>query len=111
MRLSDQFNMSVSIISRVFNGTVFHLANMLETLIYFPEVLKIQENLPIEFRANYSRVVCILDAFEIFIQKHSKPLQQSLTWSNYKQSNTLKYVVGITLGGLIAFVSPGYGGE
>ena len=111
VRLSDQFNMSVSTVSRVFNGTVFHLANMLETLIYFPEVSKIQENLPIAFRANYSRVVCILDAFEIFIQKRSDPLQQSLTWSNYKHSNTLKYVVGITPDGLIAFVSPGYGGR
>ena len=38
VRLSDQFNMFVSTVSRVFNGTVFHFANMLETLIYFTEI-------------------------------------------------------------------------
>ena len=53
-------------------------------------------------------VVCIQDVFEIFIQKRSDLSQQSLTWSNYKHSNTLKYVVGITPVGLIAFISPGW---
>lgn len=41
----------------------------------------------------------------------SNPVYQSLTWSEYKKANTLKYLVSCTPDGLVNFVSPGYGGR
>lgn len=38
-------------------------------------------------------------------------MQQTLTWSNYKHCNTIKYLIGSTPDGYISFVSEGYGGR
>ena len=36
---------------------------------------------------------------------------QSSTWSNYKQHNTAKYLVGVTPNGAISFISPTFVGS
>ncbi|CAG4966261.1 unnamed protein product [Colias eurytheme] len=51
------------------------------------------------------------DCFEIEIEKPSKPIEQSLTWSQYKNANTLKYLLASTPDGFIVFVSAGHGGR
>lgn len=48
---------------------------------------------------------------EIDIQKPSKALHQSLTWSEYKKGNTVKYLISCTPNGLINYISPGFGGR
>lgn len=53
----------------------------------------------------------ILDATEVFIQKPGKVAHQSETWSSYKNSNTLKTVVGVSPKGMVTYVSPSYGGS
>ena len=77
----------------------------------WPNSDSIKRALPVSFRKNYSRVQSIIDCFEIEIQKPSDPVHQALTWSEYKGCNTLKYLVSITPGGLIHFVSTRYGGR
>lgn len=67
--------------------------------------------MPISFRKTYSNVQFIIDAFETSIQKPSNATDQALTWSNYKQANTIKNLIAITPDGFIAFVSEGYGGR
>lgn len=39
----------------------------------------------------------------------SKALHQSLTWSEYKKANTIKYLVSCTPNGLVNYISPGFG--
>jgi hypothetical protein len=48
---------------------------------------------------------------EIFIEKPSNPEAQQLTFSSYKNSNTLKALIGITPSGSVCFVSELYGGS
>lgn len=110
-RLGDQFGLSTSQASRVFNKTVKPLAHYLKTLVYCPNPSSIKKNLPVAFRAYYSHICAILDAFEIEIEKPSDPVQQALTWSEYKKCNTLKYLVACTPDGFIIFISSGYGGR
>lgn len=78
-KLGEQFGMSHAQASQVFNYTIPRLANMLKTLIYFPDADLIKLNLPIPFRANYSNVQSIIDGFEIQIQRPSNPVHQTLT--------------------------------
>src|SRR5699024_7700842 len=48
---------------------------------------------------------------EMEIQIPSNALKQALTWSNYKNCNTVKYLISLTPHGFINFISPGYGGR
>ncbi|XP_026465238.1 uncharacterized protein LOC113367873 [Ctenocephalides felis] len=76
-----------------------------------PELDNIKRILPIAFRSSYSHVVAIIDAFEIQIEQPSDPEHQSLTWSEYKKCNTLKYLISCTADGFINFISKGFGGR
>lgn len=43
--------------------------------------------------------------------KTFKSVYQALSWSEYKKTNTIKYLVSCTPSGLVNYVSPGYGGK
>ena len=51
----------------------------------------------------------IINCLEIEIP--TKALHQALIWSNYKKTNTLKYLISSTPDGLINFISEGFGGR
>ena len=59
----------------------------------------------------YPNTRCIIDATDIFIEMPANPLAQQLTFSNYKNRNTLKALIGITPSGVISFISDLYGGN
>ncbi|KAI8441274.1 hypothetical protein MSG28_014913 [Choristoneura fumiferana] len=58
-----------------------------------------------------ANVQAIIDCFEVEIEKPKKPVDQALTWSQYKNCNTIKYLISATPDGFINFVSEGYGGR
>jgi len=43
--------------------------------------------------------------------KPTQPIAQQVTFSTYKNRNTIKALVGITPGGLVSYVSPAFGGS
>lgn len=67
-------------------------------------------HMPKCFREDYSSTRCIIDATEVFIQQPLSPVAQQLTFSSYKNHNTLKAIVGITPSGAVCFVSKMFGG-
>jgi hypothetical protein len=70
----------------------------------------VDAHMPRCFREDYPSTRCIIDATEIFIQQPSSPVAQQLTFSSYKNHNTLKAMVGITPSGAVCFVSKMFGG-
>lgn len=111
-RLGDQFGLCRAGASKAFRVCVPTLAEILKTCIYFPNKNTCKKLLPISFRANFGKLYAITDAFEIQIEKPSDdPEEQALTWSDYKQCNTLKYLICIAPDGLISFISKGFGGR
>lgn len=110
-RLADEFGISVSNASSVFGRTLPILAHYLKTLIIWPSAESIMKNLPVPFRARYSHVQSIIDCMEIEIQKPGKAINQSVTWSEYKKCNTIKYLISMTPDGVINFVSEGFCGR
>ena len=67
--------------------------------------------MPQLFKEFYPTTRCIIDATELFIQSPSNPQAQQLTFSSYKNHNTLKALVCITLSGAISFISKLHGGS
>ncbi|KAI4455506.1 thap domain protein [Holotrichia oblita] len=110
-RLGHMFGMSTGNASKIFAKTLAQLEPYLSTLIFWPPSEKIKYFLPIPFRARYHNVQSIIDCLEIEIEKPTNPVKQTLTWSEYKKCNTLKYLVSSTPDGFINFISIGYGGR
>ncbi|KAF5281935.1 hypothetical protein FQR65_LT14461 [Abscondita terminalis] len=109
--LADAYGVTESTASRMYAKSVVLISQLMQEFIINPKKKEIQEQLPIPFRARYSKVQTIIDCLEIEIQKPSDAVKQALTWSNYKKANTIKYLVGATPDGLITFVSTGFGGR
>jgi hypothetical protein len=61
--------------------------------------------MPQQFSNSYPTTRVILDATEIFIEQPNLPEFQQMTFSNYKNHNTFKGLVGISPDGVITFVS------
>ncbi|XP_072158437.1 uncharacterized protein [Bemisia tabaci] len=100
-----------SSVCRIVNESIPKIARFMATCIKWPSPQIIQSNVPLAFRAHYSTVQSILDCFEVEIEKFSNPLFQSLTWSEYKKRNTIKFLISSTPDGLINFISGAYGGR
>lgn len=110
-RLGDEFGVSASNASAVFRRTLPILAHYLKQLIVWPLKQSLKINLPLPFRARYSHVQSIIDCLEIEIQKPGSAMNQSITWSEYKKCNTLKYLISMSTDGLINFISEGFCGR
>ena len=59
----------------------------------------------------YPTTRVILDATELYIEKPSLPDLQQMTFSNYKNNNTFKGLVGISPSGAITFISNLFSGS
>ena len=68
-------------------------------------------NLPEKVREFCPTLRCIIDATEIYIEQPKNPEAQQLTFSTYKNHNTLKSLIGISGDGAINFVSTLEGGS
>lgn len=60
---------------------------------------------------NYKNCRVVLDCTEIKIQKLKCLKCRIMSYSHYKGTHTIKFLIGITPSGLISFVSRGYGGR
>ncbi|GFT57157.1 uncharacterized protein NPIL_427811 [Nephila pilipes] len=69
------------------------------------------EYIPLPFRFGNKDIRIVVDCTEFPIQKPSSPMEQQLTFSSYKNTNTLKGMIGITPNGAISFISPLYCGS
>ena len=109
--LGYDFSVSESFCSKAFQNLVPKLSQCGSKLILWPPKDDIKRHLPITFRARYSNVQSVIDCLEIEIEKPSDPILQTLTWSQYKKCNTIKYLISSTPDGYINFISKGYGGR
>lgn len=109
--IGNSFGVSPSHVSKLFAKYTPMIANCLKQLIVWPKKESINRLMPTSFQARYSNVESIIDCFEIEIEKPTKAVHQSLTWSEYKKCNTLKYLVSCTPDGIVNFMSKGYGGR
>ncbi|XP_015374594.1 PREDICTED: uncharacterized protein LOC107169384 [Diuraphis noxia] len=94
----------------LYNSTIPLLAHIFKALIYWPSKQEILANMPLCFN-NFLDTTVVLDCTEISVQVPKCLACRIRLYSNYKSTFTLKFMIGITPGGLISFVSEPYGGR
>ena len=109
--LSYRFQVAQSTVSRICNTWIAFLFYKFKEIPLWPTRDTVDHHMPTSFRSMYPKTRCIIDATELFIEMPANPSAQQLTYSSYKNHNTLKALVGITPSGAISFVSDLYGGN
>lgn len=105
--IADRFGVSKSCVSRILTRFVPVISGCLKEFIIWPQTESIRKWLPHSFKAFHYNVESIIDCFEIQIEKPSAAMTQSMTWSDYKKCNTVKYLGSVTPDGMINFISHG----
>ncbi|XP_065651138.1 uncharacterized protein LOC136079334 [Hydra vulgaris] len=108
---SFRFGFSESTVTRIYRTWLPIIAENVKFLIVWPEKHVLRRNLPTSFRKKFYNCVAINDCMEIFIERPFSLHARAQTWSNYKNNNTIKYLIGITPSGAVSFLSPGWGGR
>ena len=105
--LSYRFGISQATVSNYFGAWIDDMYTRLSSLASWPERSELMKTMPSEFRKHFRKCVVIIDCFEIFIERPTSLTARAQTWSNY----TVKFLIGITPQGSVAYISQGWGGR
>ena len=108
--LAYRFGISQPTVSRIINTWINFIYLKLKEIPIWPPKDLMLANMPQKFRECYPTTRVILDATEIYIEQPDLPELQQMTFSNYKNDNTFKGIVGISPDGVVTFVSSLYPG-
>ncbi|XP_014670354.1 PREDICTED: uncharacterized protein LOC106811297 [Priapulus caudatus] len=108
--LSIRFKVSLSTVSDIIN-TWINFFFQLSEINMWPDRETIDAYMPTNFNKLFPNTRVILDATETPIHKPSRVDDQSVTFSTYKNKNTLKTMIGCSPRGLVTYVSDSYGGS
>ena len=98
-------------VSRIITTWVNFLYLKLKDIqLWMPREL-VQANMPQQFKKQYPTTRVIIDATEIYVKQPKLPELQQMTFSNYKNDNTYKGLVGISPNGVNTFISSLYPGS
>ncbi|XP_055544923.1 uncharacterized protein LOC129730006 [Wyeomyia smithii] len=109
--MSTLFNLQYQTISLVFYRTVPQLKMICTALIPWPSLENVRRNMPHYFRPNYTDVVAVLDCTEMAVKKPTCLHCRINAYLHYKGRETAKYLIAVTPGGTISYVSREYGGK
>ena len=110
MCLSIDFDLTRQTVTKIITQWINFLYLELSELGCWLSRETIDEHFPTNFRKLFPTTRVVLDATEIAIEKASNVNGQRMTFSTYKNRNTLKTLVGISPRGQVTFVSDCYGG-
>ncbi|XP_064467110.1 uncharacterized protein LOC135378135 [Ornithodoros turicata] len=108
--LAVLFGVHRTTVSNIFKESVQILAAVLQHAIFQPTKEAVLACLTKYFQ-RFSSTRMILDCTEIPLQQPTDLASRLLTYSHYKKTHTVKWVVCETPGGLISYLSPAYGGR
>ena len=108
--LGIRFGINDAFVSKIFRSWILPLASLMKNFIVWPERDTVRQNLPSCFMS-FKNCICIIDCTEIFIERPLNMNARAQTFSNYKSTNTIKYLIGIAPSGGISFLSAGWGGK
>lgn len=109
--LADLFGVFQGTCSKIFNTWIKFLSKELRPLIFWPDKEIVRKLLPPSLIKQCAKLRCTIDCTEVFIEKPRHLELQAITWSDYKQHNTVKVLIGIAPNGAISFLSKYYRGR
>ncbi|XP_011403458.1 PREDICTED: uncharacterized protein LOC100636450 [Amphimedon queenslandica] len=108
--LAYRFDISQSTVSRIVMTWINFMYLEFKKIPLWPPKELVQANMPKIFKQQYPNTRVILDATEVYIDQPHLPDIQQMTFSNYKNSNTFKVLIGISPDGVVTFISSLYPG-
>lgn len=110
--LSYLFGVSRTAVSRTFSDVIHVMDRQLvPSIVVWPEREELRKSMPASLQQTFNKCACIIDTFEVFVA-HPKDIKaRAQAYSHYKSHNIVKYLIGITPQGSIAYVSKGWGGR
>lgn len=105
------FSITASVCSRVFKSTIPLIREAFDCLVHFPSVDEIRSNIPKCFQNEFATVRGILDCTEVQTQIPKCANCKISTFSGYKHTNTMKFLICMTPAGTISYVSGAYSGK
>lgn len=110
--LQRKSDISPETVSKIFHKQLDILLYRLSQMLKWPERKQLIETTPLSFRRLFkTKVAVIIDCFEVYIQRPTNLKARAQTWSSYKHHNTVKFLIGISPQGVIAFISKAWGGR
>ena len=109
--IAYRFGVHQSSVSRNIRKWMDVMYIRLKPLIKWPEREELLKTMPMDFKKNFKKCVIIIDCFEVFCKRPTTLIARTQTWSNYKQHNTVKFLIGIAPQGVVSFTSKGWGGR
>lgn len=109
--LANQFGVSQSTVSRITLTWINLLYHSFKAIERFPPWNVVKKYMLEVFEKEYLNTRIIIDATEFFIEQPSSLLNQACTFSNYKNRNTVKVLIGVTPSGAISYVSQSFEGS
>lgn len=94
----------------IFHETIIHLSAILKTAIPWPSKEECLKNMPNCFKS-FQNTRIIIDCTEIEIQKPKCLCCRIRTYSHYNGRHTVKFLTGISPGGILTFISKAYSGR
>ena len=104
------FQISQSTVYRIVITWINFLYSKFKGISLWPSKQRVNHFMPQLLKEFYPTTRCIIDATELFIRIPSDPQAEQLTFSSYKNHNTLKASIGITPLEVISFIFDLYGG-
>ena len=108
--ISIRFGIKIQVTSKIYRYYLPLLAKELAFLIVWPERDTLRKNLPPCF-TSFKNCCVIIDCNEIYIERPSHLNARAQAWSNYKHTNTAKYLTGITPAREVSFLSRDWSGK
>jgi hypothetical protein len=105
------FAVSESTVANVFVTWINFMSKQWRELNLWPSKELVAYFMPCDFYRKFPMTRVIVDGMECPIKKPASPVAQQVTFSSYKNRNTLKIIVGATPGGLISSIPDCYGGS
>ena len=90
--IAYRFGISQSTVSRIFTTWINFMYLQFKRIPLWPPQGYIRSHMPQVFRERYPTTWVIIDATEVFIQQPALPELQQLTFSTYKNHNTLLHL-------------------
>lgn len=109
--LGKLFNINRKTVGQIFSSTLHAMYTAVKPFMSWISKEKVLATMPSDFKSKYPRCRVIIDATEVKCERPSTLEPEVLFYSNYKNSFTIKFLIGIAPCGLITFLSNAYGGR
>ena len=109
--ISHQAGISETTANITFHKIIDLLHTKLHFLIHWQDRDNIRQTVPPIFKQHFSRLTCIIDCFEIFIDRPVNLKARAQVYSNYKNHSTVNYLIFCSPLGTINFLSNGWDGR